>query len=312
MRKNITLRQEISSITKRHLKKYKSFVFGQNLLGVGQVNGTLPKELKEKNGIIDLPMADVAGGGIVAGAALSMKRPMYIIRYQGYNWFNMTFIINYACKSFAIWKIPAPIFIRGVSNEGCVGPVAGSAQLSLFYKMPGIKIFSPFTPHEYRKIYQEFVNDNSVYYVSEHRKSYNNSFATKNVLKKKSDITVILNSITRKSAIEINSYFHKSKYKVSIIHLYKLKPFNLSNSEKKTINQTKKLILICDNDYEDGLPAIIKSKVCDLTECPNIKILGLPYKTAGHHPKNDVIPPNAKKIITGIEKFLEKKLNLGK
>jgi len=116
MRKNITLRQEISSITKKHLKKYKSFVFGQNLLGVGQVNGTLPKELKEKNGIIDLPMADVAGGGIVAGAALSMKRPMYIIRYQGYNWFNMTFIINYACKSFAIWKIPAPIFIRGVSN----------------------------------------------------------------------------------------------------------------------------------------------------------------------------------------------------
>ena len=41
----------------------------QNLTGVGWVAGTLPK-LYEKNGVIELPMADVAGGGIVTGSAL--------------------------------------------------------------------------------------------------------------------------------------------------------------------------------------------------------------------------------------------------
>ena len=49
----------------------------------------------------------------------------------------------YACKSKAIWKIPCPIWIRGIASEGNIGPVAGSAHISQFYKMPGIKIFSP-------------------------------------------------------------------------------------------------------------------------------------------------------------------------
>jgi len=304
--KKKNLREEICTLTRSHLKKYKSLVFGQNLLGVGQVNGTLPKELKEKDGIIDLPMADVAGGGIVAGSALSGKRPIYIIRYQGYNWFNMTFIMNYACKSNEIWKMPAPILIRGISNEGCIGPVSGSAHLSIFYKMPGIKIFSPHTPDEYKKIYKEFTNDKDVYYISEHRKSYDNVKSSKNYLKKNSDITILLNSITRESANDVKKYFDKTKYKLSIIHLYRLKPFKLSSREINTIKQTKNLIMICDNDYEDGLPAIIKSKISDYNMKAKIKILGLPYKTAGHHPKVDVLPPNARKIISKIEYLLKR------
>ena len=88
------LRQTIKTITSHHLKKNKSQVFGQNLTGVGWVAGTLPK-LFEKDGVIELPMADVAGGGIVTGSALMGKRPIYIIRYQGYNWFNCIFIVNY-------------------------------------------------------------------------------------------------------------------------------------------------------------------------------------------------------------------------
>ena len=42
---------------------------------------TLP-ELYEKDGMIELSMADVAGGGIAVGAALVGKRPIYVIRYQ--------------------------------------------------------------------------------------------------------------------------------------------------------------------------------------------------------------------------------------
>jgi len=303
--KSNNLREVICKITKEHVKRNKSMVFGQNLLGVGQVNGTIPKELKEKNGIIDLPMADVAGGGIVAGAALSGKKPIYIIRYQGYNWFNMTFIVNYACKSNEIWKIPAPIFIRGISNEGSIGPVSGSAHISLFYKMPGIKIFSPHTPKEYQKIYRDFLKDKSVYYISEHRKSYDNIIETKNYLYQSSDVTVLLNSITRQSANKINEYFQKSEFKVSIIHTYRLKPFKLSKKEIKTIKKTKKSILICDNDYEDGLPAIIKSKICNHNKSANIEVLALPYKTAGHHPKVDVLPPSTVQIISKIKSLLK-------
>ena len=63
------LRETIKDITFKHLKKNNSQVFGQNLVDVGWVAGTLPK-LYEKDGVVELPMADVAGGGIVTGSAL--------------------------------------------------------------------------------------------------------------------------------------------------------------------------------------------------------------------------------------------------
>ena len=76
-----TLREVIKQITFKHLKKFKGQVFGQNLTGVGWVAGTLPK-LYEKDGVIELPMADVANGGMVTGAALVGRSPFYIIRYR--------------------------------------------------------------------------------------------------------------------------------------------------------------------------------------------------------------------------------------
>ena len=53
------LREIIKSLTLKHIKKFKSFVFGQNLTGVGWVDNTLPK-IYEKDGVVELPMADVA------------------------------------------------------------------------------------------------------------------------------------------------------------------------------------------------------------------------------------------------------------
>ena len=70
--------------------------------------------------MIDLSMADVANGGIVAGAGLSGRRPIYVIRYQGFNWFNAPIILNYSCKSKEIWGIPCPIFVRGIAMEGSI------------------------------------------------------------------------------------------------------------------------------------------------------------------------------------------------
>jgi len=302
--KRISLKEIIQKITIKHLKKYKTFVYGQNLLGVGQVAGTLPKNLGEKDGIVDLPMADVAGGGIVAGTALMGVRPFYIIRYQGYNWFNMIFIVNYACKSKAIWKKPAPIFIRGIANEGSVGPVAGSTHVSQFYKMPGIKIFSPITPKEYKNVYDKFCKDDEVYYVSEHRKTYDNQYEFKNIYSKKTKVTVLLNSITRYAAMDIINYFKKKKKSISIIHMYKLKPFILSKKEINQLKNTERSILICDDDYVDGIPSLIASKILNLDLNAKIHLLGLPQKTAGHHPKVDVLPPSSKNIIKKIEEII--------
>ena len=114
-----------------HSRKGK--VFGQCLTAVGWVGGTLP-ELYEKDGMVELSMADVADAGFV-DAGLVSSRPIYVIRYQGFNWYNCPMIINYACKSKEIWKRPCPIFVRSIGMEGGIGPVAGSSHHALYYRM---------------------------------------------------------------------------------------------------------------------------------------------------------------------------------
>ena len=156
-----TVRETIKKVVRTHLTQKNGLAFGQCLSAVGWVGGTLP-ELYEKDGMIELSMADVAGGGIVVGSALAGRRPFYIIRYQGFNWYNAPIIVNYACKSKEIWKVPCPIFIRSIAMEGGIGPVAGSSHHSLYYRMPGVKIIAPMTPKEYEMAYEEFMEKDDV------------------------------------------------------------------------------------------------------------------------------------------------------
>ena len=91
--------------------------------------------------------------------------------------------------------------------------------------------------------------------------------------------------------------------KLGIINLFKLKPLILSKKEKEMLKNTSKKIIICDNDYVDGLPSIISAKINKLTNC-KIDLMGLRNKTAGHHSKNDVLPPNSSDIIKKIETII--------
>ena len=151
------LRETIKEIIRIHLKKKRGQVFGQCLTAVGWVGGTLP-ELYEKDGMVELSMADVADAGFVVGAALVSSKPIYVIRYQGFNWYNCPMIVNYACKSKEIWKIPCPIFVRSIDG-GRHWSSCRSSHHSLYFRMPGVKIVSPMTPEEYKKIYKAYMND---------------------------------------------------------------------------------------------------------------------------------------------------------
>ncbi len=299
------LRETIKDITYKHLKKNNSQVFGQNLTGVGWVAGTLPK-LFEKDGVIELPMADVAGGGIVTGSALMGKRPIYIIRYQGYNWFNCIFIVNYACKSNEIWKIPCPMIIRGIASEGSIGPVAGSAHLSLIYKMPGIKIFSPMSNKEYNSVYKKFMNSKDVFYISEHRQSYSNKREFKNEINGKKDLMLMPISVTRFEAEKAKILLERKGYKIGIIHIVNLKPFQLEKKWIAAIKKSKAGVLMTDNDYNDGILRTLAHQIIEKTN-KNVSVLGLEDKSAGHHKKVDNLPPDQfkimKKVISIIKKF---------
>ena len=85
------------------LTKNDGLIMGQCLSAVGWVGGTIPK-LPDHKGIVELSMADVAGGAIAVGAALNGIKPIvYVVRYQGFLWYNAISIVNYAAKSYELF-----------------------------------------------------------------------------------------------------------------------------------------------------------------------------------------------------------------
>ena len=300
----ITVREKIKKVIFNHLKKKKSLIMGQCLSAVGWVGGTIP-QLSEKQGVTELSMADVANGGIVVGAGLSNRRPIYVIRYQGFNWFNAPIIINYACKSKELWNIPCPIFIRGIAMEGSIGPVAGSSHHSLYYRMPGVKIICPMTPKEYQYAYDNFMRDNEVYYVSEHRGSYDNKNELKDHLPSKPDLILFAISITRFEAQKVKDILLKKNLKIGIVNILWIKPFKIRKKWLLALKNSKFGGIILDDDYETGVAADMAYKLMKYSK-KNIEIMGLKNnKSAGFSRKNDNLPPKSQHIINKIKKIIK-------
>lgn len=303
MEKTLTLKDCIKQTVHHHLTKENGIALGQCLTAVGWVGGTLP-ELYEDNGMVELSMADVAGGAIAVGVALSGRRPMYVIRYQGFNWYNAPSIINYAAKSKELWGVPCPIFVRSIAMEGGIGPVAGSSHHALYYRMPGLKIYSPMTVEEYRKTYKQFMEEDEVYYVSEHRGSYNNTEELNDINFDEPDITLFPISITRFAAQEAAKELMKDGIKVAVQHIVQIKPFEPSTNHLTTLKNSKHGGIVLDDDYVDG---IAKSLSFDLFHKTGAKmnVMGLPDKSAGFYPQVDALPPNKQQIINFVKGLIK-------
>jgi pyruvate/2-oxoglutarate/acetoin dehydrogenase E1 component len=293
-----SVRETIKSITRHHLKVEKSLCFGQCLTAVGWVGGTLP-EMYEDEGMVEVTTADVANGGFVVGAGLQGIRPIYVVRYQGFQWFNSPIIVNYASKSKEIWDIPCPIFVRSIAMEGGMGPVAGSSHHSLYQRMPGMKILSPMTPNEYQFVYNEFMNDDDVYYISEHRRSYDNTEELYDVIFKYSDVVLFPISITRFDAEEARKQLMERGIRASIIHQLWIKPFIFKDEWKDCLNNSKYGGLVLDDDYEQGVASSIAHEMMIKSD-KKVYTLGLDHRTAGFHKNSDNLPPSPEKIVNKV------------
>ena len=295
-----TVRETIKDITRKHLTEENGLCFGQCLTAVGWVGGTLP-EMYEDEGMVEVTTADVANGGFVVGAGLQGIRPIYVVRYQGFQWYNSPMIVNYASKSKEVWDRPCPIFIRSIAMEGGMGPVAGSSHHSLYQRMPGTKIISPMTPKEYQYSYDMFMKEDEVYYVSEHRRSYDNTEELGDVFHDEPDVVLFPISITRFDAEEARKELEKRGIKISIIHQLWIKPFLFTEIWKRQLNSSKFGGIVLDDDYEQGVASSIAHRMM-LESDKKVYTMGLEHRTAGFHKDVDNLPPTPKKII---DKVLE-------
>lgn len=298
-----TVAQTIQAITRQHLEKNGGLLFGQCVTAVGWIGGTVP-ELTEEQGIVELSMSDVAGAGIAVGAAVVGRRPIYVIRYQGFMWYNAAPLLNYAAKSKEMWQVPCPIFVRAIAMEGGIGPVASAAHHGMVMRMPGMPVCAPMTPGEWRQVWNWFMSHDDPLYVSEHRRSYSIDYEMDPVLNPGAHITVIAISAARLNAREAVSILRSEGIAVDLIHLTWLKPFKVTPLLSESLKKTG-LGLVIDSDFEIAGPS--RSLAYELMLACGVPVhaLGLEDRTAGFSPQKDNPTPPVGKIASVIRTLVK-------
>jgi len=306
---SITLRDTIKETVRYHLTEEKGLAMGQCLTAVGWVGGTVP----DHPNLIELSMADVAGGGFATGAALSGKRPIYIVRYQGFLWYNLITILNYASKSKELWNQPCPLFVRAISMEGHIGPVAGSNHISLAYRMPGVRIASPFTPKEYKEVWRDFMDHDDPYICSEHRHCYNLDDNDESCCLRYSEPDYILFTLsnTRFEARRAQTILSTNyDIKINIIPIVWIKPYRNILSNSWDLLKSKYGGIILDDDYVDGMARPIAHKLLtNINFKKPVYTLGLEQRSAGFSDETDNLAPDCKRIVRFIKTLRDIEVN---
>lgn len=296
-----TVRNTIKNILRNHLDSGYQ-IFGQCLTAVGWVGGTIP-ELTDHPNLVELSMADVLGGGIVVGSALVGKRPIYVVRYQGFQWFNSPIIANYAGKTKEMWGVDCPVLIRSIAMEGGMGPVAGSSHHGIYLRMPGIKIASPMSPLEYKEVYNYYLNNNESVYISEHRKSYDNKNEFSNVAEENPDVVLFPFSITRFESELARVELKNQGVNVSVFHQLWINPLKISETQIENLKKSKHGGIVLDDDYPNGIAKQVAYELMLRSGKP-VHVLCVDEKAAGFQPHNDNLPPSKDKIVNFVKCIL--------
>lgn len=297
--------ETISFLTKKLLDKNKGIVIGQCLTAVGWVQNTVPKQ---KKGIIELPMTDVAGAGFAVGASIAGSRAIFILRFQSFLWLNASAIVNHAAKAKELFNYGCPIFIRAIASEGpSSGPVHTNCYHSPFAHMPGLNICAPMSPNEYKDVWKEYLANDEPYLVSEHRRSYKEKKEFEDIITKKPRLSLFLISASRFEEEKILKKLKNEKIEIDLFHIVWLKPFKLKNAYLRSLEKSK-IGLVIDSTYE----------ICSVSEHISLKLTlkskkskvynyGMEDRSPGCTKKLQNGTPNADMIVKKIKQLIKNK-----
>ena len=230
---NLTVADTIREISRRHLEEGHGLLMGQSISAVGWVNNTVPN----CEGIVELPMTDVAGAGIAVGAAMVGRRPIFVVRFQDFLILNGSPLIFYAAKSKELHGKATPLFVRAIAADG-IGPVHSGVLHSIFMHFPGFRVCSPMTPMEYKAIWADFMEHDDPMIVSEHRASFLNVDELNDIIYSDAHMTLYPISATRFEAVRAAELLARDGIRCNVVHILWLKPFIVEDRMIEPLRQS--------------------------------------------------------------------------
>lgn len=297
-----TSAETIREILRKHLLENKGLLFGQCLTAVGWVGGTVP-ELTEADGLVEAPMDDTAWTGLAVGAARAGRRPVLVVRYQGFMAFNAA-MLTYATVAKEMWGTPCPLLIRSIAMDGAIGPVASGSHHRTMFGMSGLRMWAPMTPWEYTACWEDFMAHNDPVYVSEHRRAFPIDYEMINMVHHDMDITLFPISSTRLNALEAEKKLREEGIQCNMVHVVRLKPFEITKPMAYALMHSRYGGIVLDGDYENG---IAKCLAYDLMHATGARVfaMGREERVAGFAPQCDNLPPTPERIYDAVRKIIK-------
>ena len=296
-----TVADTIRELTRQHIAQNDGIVIGQCLTAVGWVQNTIPRQAE---GMIELPMTDIAGAGIAVGTSLTGGRPIFVLRFQSFLWLNASPLVNYAAKSKEMFGYPAPVFVRAIATEaGGSGPLHTNCYHAPFMHMPGLPVCAPMTPEEYKAIWTHFMAHDDPLLVSEHRRSYKSSDELPDIYDDDADITIFAASASRFSARESLARLKDAGIKANLINVLWLKPFEPTQRALEALRRSGRG-LVLDSAYEIcGASRSMAYELMLKTGCP-VQALGMEDRSPGAAVRLENGTPTPERICREAERFV--------
>lgn len=291
-----TYAETVKALTRRHLVEDGGLLFGQCVKAVGWIGGTVP----DCEGIVELPTTDVAGAAFAVGAALAGRRPILVVRYQGFMWLNASPLVNYAAKSKAVWGRPCPVFVRAIGMEGNgVGHTASGTLHSLFMHSPGMLVAAPVTSDEYAHVWARYLLGDDPVYCSEHRRCFSVDHELPSVTVPGADVTIIAVSAARLELTKVRNELEERGILCDTFGVVWLKPFRLGSALFGSLKRTG-VGLVVDTDHEScGAARDIAYRLTRITDA-KVYALGTEDKACGASPATEALSPSAERIVDTI------------
>ena len=158
------------------------------------------------------------------------------------------------------------------------------------------------TPKEYLSVYNSFMDEDDPYYVSEHRKSYDNDKELYDQVCTRADFSIFPISITRLEMDKLKLLAIEANININIFHQLWLRPYKVETNWLEGLKTSKYGGLVTDDDHVEGTASSIANEL-SVASGKVVRTLGLEPRTAGFHPSVDNLPPTAENIINLLKKI---------
>ena len=234
------------------------FLFGEGIDDPGGVFGTTIGLVERfgRDRVMDSPIAENAMTGVMAGAAMTGMRPVYIHMRVDFLPMAMDQMVNHVAKWCYMTggRVKVPLTVRAVIGRGWGSAAQHSQSLqALVAHIPGLQVLMPASPYDAKGMLLASIAGDRPTLIIEHRWLYDQKEGVppdpyfvpsgKALLRREGkDITVVATSYMVYEALRAAAALEKDGISTEVVDLRSLQPLD-ERSVIDSVNKTGRLVV---------------------------------------------------------------------